>query len=227
MKSSSNALVVHGNTGRAVQITIQDLQMPDRLNEKRNASFFAKQWSTVANFWYNRVLKESSLQQKSVSEIVQLIEKDIENRWEKRKLASTLRKKRQRILSSGSAGTPSNCILLTNVCPLDEYNNMNEEEKKKLKDILLEKIESITSSHVPEGEVVIDFEDSMSSKAHEKRIKTETGESTHNSSLNNEFDDRIAFVFSVQNQELAADAIAQLHGARLNQRRILCRFWNL
>lgn len=226
MDSSKSALVIYGNTGRAIQITLQDLQMPDHIKEKTNSSFFKKQWNAVAAFWYNRVLKEYSLQQKSIDDIVQLIENDIDKRWAKRKLESTLRKKRARLLSSGSAGTPSSRILLTNVCALDDYNKMNEEERRELESVLVEKIQSVTSSQVFAAEVLIDTDNLITTEPDEKRKKKEVVDEIVTLSTEYEFDDRIAFVFSLETKELAARAIVQLHGAQLNQRRVLCRFWN-
>lgn len=226
MKSSTNALVIYGSSGRTVQISLQDLKMPDHVKKRKNSSFFEKQWSTVAAFWYNRVQKEFLLQQKSISDIVQLIENDIERRWEKRKLESTLHKRSRRLLSKESAGPPTKSILLTNVCSFSEYSDMSEELKKKLTTILQEKVQALASCDVLETKIFIDPTNSISTEPHEKKKKSDTEEIIDSFAPENEFDDSIAFVFSVKSKELAAKAIVQLHGERINDRHVLCRFWN-
>eukprot|EP00796_Vickermania_ingenoplastis_P011246 gene11246-7814_t len=221
MDAGSAALVIYGNTGRRVQITVRDLQMPEHVQLKKNAAFFAKQWDAVASFWYNRLLKESKLQKETKENLISLIEEDIERRWAKKKRESAINKKKKRIMvSDGPAGTPSSSILLTNVCPLEEFENMQDHEREELLTTLRSKIKTIIASEIIHSEVLIDNPQCPDSQ----RLKKETeSKSPSESSESKEkaFDDRIAFTFELENASAAATAIAHLHGTQLNQRSLI------
>lgn len=203
---------------------MQDLEMPERITQKTNAAFFEKQWNAVASFWYNRVLKEKNLQSKTVAEILQLIEEDIDNRWNRRKMESSLHKKRKRLLEGRTnAGKPSTTILVTNICSYSSYMGMSQDEKDELHKAIQGKIESFAVKVAdPQFVVDTDFE-----SQNNKQLKVERHSNTELKDDNtNVFDDRVAFICKVDSTEAAANVIARLHGAHLNERTVLCRFWH-
>lgn len=224
MAEQNGALVVYGSTGRRILITMQDLEMPDNIKQKKNAAFFAKQWNSVASFWYNRVLKENNLQRKTVADLLQLIEGDIEKRWNKRKMESALHKKKKRILEGNTnAGKPSSSILITNICSYSSYLSMTVGEMEELKTAIREKIESFDSVVLDSCVIV----DDAAELPDNKKVKTEAHSTPDtNGGDNIAFDDTVAFTCKLDSKEAAANVIARLHGAQLNNRAILCRFWS-
>lgn len=226
MEGGPTALVLYGSAGRRVQITVQDLTMPEHLETKSNAAFIRKQWNSVASFWYNRVLKEKGLQNKSKEDILQIIESDIDKRWKKRKMESTLHKKRRRLLADeGPAGSPSQSILLTNVCDLNEYKKLSDSDKNELLGAIMKKIQSFASSSVTNAEIMIDETPSPQKIKKESDGSSVEACSTEKASVSTSFDDRVAFTCRFENNVEAANAIIHLHGAVFNGRPLLCRFW--
>lgn len=225
---SGSALVVYGSTGRRVQLSKQDLSLPDSVRGRNNFGFFEKQWEAVAAFWFNRVLKDTSLQHKTREEVVELIVEDIEKRWQKRKADSLLHKKRRRLLAKdGPAGVPSAQLLLTNMCSLSQYESYTEEEREEFLKAILDRVQACANSKVSSFQVLCDSSPPESERrieGGEQSSPAPTEEGGNDSSET--FDDRVAFTCEVESEAAAATAIARLHGAKLNGRPLLCRFWS-
>ncbi|RNF04156.1 hypothetical protein TraAM80_05308 [Trypanosoma rangeli] len=160
--SASSALVIWGSTGKRLQFTRQDLQMPESVKERPNYHFFEKQWDSVAGFWMNRVLKEVALQHLTVENIVKFIVSDIERRWEQRKKEKALYKKIKRLLEYGNmnaAGAPSPHVLITNVVSLDSYRRLLAEGTlQELVAAVLEKVEEVAKEKVAHHTILVDDE---------------------------------------------------------------------
>ncbi|KEG11925.1 hypothetical protein DQ04_02141030 [Trypanosoma grayi] len=239
--SSPSALVIWGSTGRRLQFTRQDLQMPDTVKARPNHHFFEKQWDAVAGFWMNRVLKEAALQHMSVSDVVQCIVHDIDKRWEQRKREKALYKRRKRLLDpSGTtaAGVPSQHVLLTNILSLDAYReHVAADTLEELVAAVLAKVEEVAREKVVHHTLLVDDEENtdiskdkenkgnddsdkgMAEEPAKKRKLEGSGEAT--------FDDHVALVCTFTSQEKAASVVAELHGSTFDSRAVLCRFYAL
>lgn len=215
---SSDALVIYGSTGRRVQITPEDLQMPEHIKQYSNAPFFAKQWPAVSSFWYNRILKETSLQKKTKKDILMLIEEDIKKRWSRKKSSSAIHKRQKRLLSSsGGAGTPSDTVCVSNFCAISEYKTMTEEEKENLRQIIHRKVHTLVPDAL-EGKIVV-----VDELTHPplKKVKTDEVELSQGS-----LGPSALYLCQLKTKELAAKVIAHLHGSEVNNFTVVCRFWN-
>ncbi|KAG5481462.1 hypothetical protein LSCM1_05471 [Leishmania martiniquensis] len=230
MSDQVDSLVVWGSTGRRLQFSIQDLRMPENLRDQPHFHFYEKQWGAVASFWFNRVLKESSLQHLTVEHIVELIREDISKRWERRRKEQSIHKKRKRLLHDGGpAGTPSAFVLLTNVTTLEDYNAASEMEQRDLVAALVERVEAVSKDKVKSWEVLVDDEpEQLSAKAvRVEGIRSTSGKQPDSvTDASADFDDRVAVVLNLSSKEKAATAIAHLHGSKFDNRRVLCRFWS-
>ncbi|KAL7703189.1 hypothetical protein N2W54_000554 [Lotmaria passim] len=238
MAEPGNALVVWGSTGRRLQFSMQDLKMPESLRDDPHYHFYEKQWDQVAGFWFNRVLKESSLQHLDVGQIVELIRTDIAKRWERRRQEQSIHKKRKRLLQGhGAAGSPSNSILLTNVVALDDYKVATEVEKKALAQAVVERVEQVARDTVSSSNVLVDDTtpnaDASEREPVSKKSRLESGKAGEDlataaaadADSDAVFDDRVAVVCTLTSKEKAALAIAHLHHSKFDGRRVLCRFW--
>lgn len=241
MADEGNALVVWGSTGRRLQFSMQDLKMPESLRSDPHYHFYEKQWDAVASFWFNRVLKESTLQHLEVDRIVELIQQDIAKRWTKRRQEQSLHKKRKRLLQgNGPAGAPSNALLLTNVVPLEIYAASSDEEKKGLVQAVVHRVEAVAKESVTSLDVLVDNAPLTPATTAEepaaKKLKSEDAEGkepvdregeapTAAKADNAVFDDRVAIICTLSSKEKAALTIAHLHGSRFDGRSVLCRFW--
>nr|CCC91691.1 unnamed protein product [Trypanosoma congolense IL3000] len=243
--SPSSALVIWGSTGPRLQLTRQDLRMPESIKERQNYQFFLKQWDAVAGFWMNRVLKEAALQHATASDIVQCIVKDIERRWEQRRREKTLHKRRKRLLDPQGApvyGVPSPHILLTNFVSLVTYRKLVADggSLKELIQALLSKVEQLAKEKVLEHQVLVDESgvDEISdgggcaSGAVTKKFKAEEGTTSaegreEGTVATPAFDDHVALVCTLSSKFSAASAVAGLHGSTFDSRAIMCRFYDL
>lgn len=234
MSNADAALVIWGTTGRRIQFTKQDLQMPARLKDHPHFNFFERQWDAVAGFWFNRVLKETSLQSSSIDEIISAIEKDIDSRWQRRRSGQALHKKRKRLLQpDGPAGDPSTNILISNILPHDRPGDAESDDGTALLELIKKRIEEGSKSTVqrlsfvrnpavsvpkgfpPPGEEV----DNPPSKV--ARADAAATPPTENELTKAETCSVLAVLSS---KESAAAAIALLHGSIFNQHPISCRF---
>ncbi|KPA73120.1 hypothetical protein ABB37_10101 [Leptomonas pyrrhocoris] len=237
MTDHGSALVVWGSTGRRLQFSRQDLRMPADLRDSPHFHFYEKQWDAVAGFWFNRVLKESSLQHLTVDRIVELIREDIAKRWEKRRREQSLHKKCTRLLQgNGPAGAPVHTILLTNVVALDSYAASTEDEKKELLRAVVERVEFVSKDTVSSWKVLVDDAAARAEASEEgapllkkSRSEGDNGEMSAEAPANGApaavFDDRVAVICALSSKAKAALAIAHLHGSKLDGRAVLCRFW--
>lgn len=236
---SGSSLVIYGSTGRRLQFSKQDLKMPDHVGKLPEAAFYEKQWEAVSGFWFNRVLRESALQQLEVADIIGLIEKDIEKRWQTRRAQSAMYKKKKRLLAAagGPAGVPSSSILLTNVCALDEYKGGGTvESRPALLAAIAGRVEAVAADVVTAAEVMVDTSGAAPGEAPAKRQRTE-GDNPEASKAEEQdevdretavappFDDRVAVVCTLSSKDKAAQAIASLHGSVFDGRKVICRFW--
>ncbi|XQJ26187.1 hypothetical protein NXY56_002143 [Leishmania guyanensis] len=230
MTDQRNALVIWGSTGRRLQFSMQDLRMPESLRDNPHFHFYERQWGTVASFWFNRILKESSLQHLAVEDIVGLIQEDISKRWKRRRDEQSIYKKRKRLLQgSGSAGAPSSSVLLTNFATLSGYQSAAVAEQRDLVTAVVERVECITKERVQSWRVLVDdASEQQFSKAARVESTAATPEEQANSSaeVTSDFDDRVAVALELSSKEKAATAIAHLHGSRFDGRRVLCQFWS-
>ncbi|CCW65676.1 unnamed protein product [Phytomonas sp. EM1] len=222
--SGSGALVVWSSAGRRLQFSRQDLSMPEHIHKLPKCDFFKKQWDKVADFWFNRVLKETALQRMQVSDIVASIEKDIERRWQHRKAEKALYKKKKRLLvRDGPAGRPSTKILITNICSLTSFLSSSEMDKHELVKNILKQVETVCKGIVHDVQILID--DNSSSKLDETAMKRMAVEGEgKREAVEKEFDDHVAIVCTLESKEKAALAIANLHGARFDGRTVVCCF---
>ncbi|GET87539.1 hypothetical protein, conserved [Leishmania tarentolae] len=231
MADQTNSLVVWGSTGRRLQFSTQDLKMPERLRDHPHIHFYEKQWESVASFWFNRVLKETALQHLSVEAIVELIYEDISKRWERRRQEQNIYKKRKRLLQgTGTAGKPSECVLVTNLTTLKGYLASTEMDQKGLITEVVKRIEDVAKTKVESWHVLIDDASEEERSAKSARVEGVTdasGEHPDNAAdASGDFDDGVAVVLRLSSKEKAATTIAHLHGSRFDGRRVLCRFWN-
>ncbi|KAK7198952.1 hypothetical protein NESM_000862600 [Novymonas esmeraldas] len=232
MADHGDALVVWGSTGRRLQFSIQDLKMPDDLRTDPHFHFYERQWDSVANFWFTRVLKEAALQHLAVEEIVTRIRDDIAKRWERRRQEQGIHKKRKRLLQGNSpAGAPTASVLVTNVMPLAVYCAATEAEQRDLVTAVVERVEAVAKDTVASWRLLVD------DAAEEPPAKTVRGdgataaaaqpsprEGVDGPTAEANFDDRVALVLTLSSAERAATAIVHLHGSRLDGRQVLCRF---
>ncbi|RNF21429.1 uncharacterized protein Tco025E_03479 [Trypanosoma conorhini] len=252
--SASSALVIWGSTGKRLQFTRQELQIPESVKGRPNHHFFEKQWDAVAGFWMNRVLKEVPLQHLAVEDIVRFIVSDIEKRWEQRKREKALYKKRKRLLESGNlnaAGAPSPHVLITNVVSLEAYRQLLAEGALQgLVTAVLEKVEEIAKEKVAQHTILVDDEDGSrdargdnAGKVQEKEKDAQgdggggdgAGEDQARSKKRPRleqgadvpFDDHVAFVCTFSSEAKAARVVSELHGSKFDSRAVLCRFYAL
>lgn len=190
-----------------------------------NHQFYEKQWETVAGFWFNRVLKERPLQHLAVADIVDFIQKDIEKRWQAKRAEQALYKRKKRLLAErGPAGPPSTSIVLTNVCDLATYEVMSDADKSAILKSVVQRTEELSKSKVHQIEVLKDEGPISSSETSTKRARVEASPSDEPTPP--PFDDRLAFVLTLDSKEKAALSIAQLHGSRFDGRSLVCMFWS-
>ncbi|KAH9599335.1 hypothetical protein LSM04_006348 [Trypanosoma melophagium] len=238
--SSSSALVIWGSTGKRLQFTRQELQMPESVKSKSNYHFFEKQWDTVVGFWMNRVLKEAALQHMTVDDIVQCIVNDIERRWEQRKKEKTLYKKRKRLLDRDNitaAGMPSPHVLITNFVSLNTYRELVS--KDKLQELLLsviEKVEEVAKEKIIHHAILLDDSeennDNHNNDSNTSQGETDKGEEPNKKQKLEEgsqliFDDHVAIVCTLSSEVKAASVVAELHGSKFDSRVVMCRFYDL
>ncbi|RNC45140.1 hypothetical protein TcCL_NonESM05097, partial [Trypanosoma cruzi] len=242
---ASTALVIWGSTGKRLQFTRQDLQMPESVKERPNHHFFEKQWDSVAGFWMNRVLKEAALQQMTVQDIVQCIVSDIERRWEQRKKEKSLYKKRKRLLDSSNitaAGAPSPHVLITNIVSLEAYRQLVAEDSlQQFVTAVLEKVEEVAKEKVAHHAILVDDDDKSDTESPAKdKVKEKQGEdgdgtgpgkakkrARHEEGDSVSFDDHVAFVCTFSSEAKAARVVSELHGSTFDSRAVLCRFYAL
>ncbi|ORC87844.1 uncharacterized protein TM35_000202530 [Trypanosoma theileri] len=239
--SSSSALVIWGSTGKRLQFTRQELQMPESVKSKSNYHFFEKQWDTVAGFWMNRVLKEASLQHMTVENIVQCIVNDIERRWEQRKKEKTLYKKKKRLLDRQNitaAGMPSPHVLLTNFVSLNTYRELIATDKfQELVLSVIEKVEELAKEKVIRHTILVDDSegnnnDNHNNNGNNSQVGTEKNEDQNKKRKLEEgseltFDDHVAIVCTLSSEVRAASVVAELHGSKFDSRVVMCRFYDL
>ncbi|CCW70822.1 unnamed protein product [Phytomonas sp. Hart1] len=223
--SPSSALVIWSSAGRRLQFSRKDLSMPKHIQTFPNYDFFRKQWDKVSGFWFNRVLKEASLQRIQVSDIVALIEKDIAHRWEQRKMEKTLYKKKRRLLSeNGPAGRPSTHILITNICSLPSFSSSSDDDKHELVKNILKQVETACKGVVQDVKVLIDDDGSSKIDNYTKK-KAAIEEEGNREPVTKEFDDHVAVVCTLESKEKAALVVATLHGARFDGHTVVCCFY--
>lgn len=243
--SFSSALVIWGNTGKRVQFTRQDLQMPESVKGRPNCRFFERQWDALAGFWMNRVLKETALQHMTVSDIVQCIVAEIEKRWEQRRREKALYKKRKRLLDPNNltaAGAPSPHVLITNIVSFEAYKQLCATDAlEELVAAVLGKVEEIAKEKVVQYRILVDdadddgkADDGSNDKGPDnKDVKGDGDEELKRKKRKLEegteacFDDRVAIVCTLSSEVRAASVVAELHGSAFDARGVLCRFYAL
>lgn len=237
---AGGSLVIWGSTGRRLQFSKQDLTMPAHIKALPNAAFYEKQWGAVSGFWFNRVLKETALQHMQVADIVRLIEKDIEKRWQARRAEQAIYKKKKRLLASTAespVGAPSESILLTNVCSFTEYEtDGTAESRRELLAAITGRVEEVTADTVSDVRVLVDAggdgggrQEEDDSPAAKQKVRTESTATPEAEAVEkrepSHFDDRVAVVCRLSSKDKAASAIAHLHGSVFDGRTVVCRFW--
>lgn len=211
--------------------------MPAHLKDLAHYHFYEKQWDSVANFWMNRVLKETPLQHLTVEDVIDLIEKDIEKRWKARRSGQSLYKKRKRLLGPDEpAGTPSCCVLLTNVIKLSDYEQSSEEDKKEFLTSIVTYVEAKAKETSSNIRVLLSSDDVGNSRegsgSDTKKSKMENTTNPEEAAATqekvasdpSEFDDHVAVVCTFSSKEKAATVIAQVHKSAFNGRIVVCRF---
>lgn len=236
--SSHTALVVWGSTGRRVQFSLLDLKMPEHIKSYPNHRFYEQQWDSVSKFWYTRILKESALQNLTVSDIIQRVEGDIAKRWKRRRSEQATYKKSKRLLTGNHpAGSPSTGVLVTNVVGWSDYDRYEENDKKELMQAIVERVEDVTKSKAVSAHILVDEDDENARTRgcsadpivpHMLPKRGVESSASHGSDdkaeLELRFDDRVAVVCVLSSIQLAARAIAHIHRSKFDGRIVICRF---
>lgn len=91
--TTSTALVEYGSTGAALMIQPEQLALPPAFEGK---PWHEKQWEALRPVWIRRIMSETTLQRRSVDDIVRAMTELIDRRFEERKTAKKERNKKRR-----------------------------------------------------------------------------------------------------------------------------------
>ena len=256
--SAGGALVVWSNAGPRMLFRKEDITMPDHIRQHKDYHFFEKQWSTVCGFWVHRVQKEEKLQELSLAELAQHVVDDIQHRLNKKKQETAIHKKKKRLLQGKGVqhfGNPSQHVLLTNVCSLDDYLSQSEADREELVTAIITEVAKaagkLATPPLP-MEILIDEAEPnpLPELAHEggagsgderaakcARLESSNAkEEAKGGERDKEkigavgapppsYDERLALVVTLPTAEAAAAVIAHLSGRTLDGRRVVCHFF--